>query len=100
MNLRSYDDDLVPLCERCWIDENSLWEADSVDIQGNIITRLLSVTVPIHLSPGAVNECYICNKITVVGIYTSVDNIDGDEIDLDQDMEVDIEEPIEPDDAA
>jgi len=75
-NMRTYDEDLVPVCERCWIEENSLWEADSVDINGNIITRLLSVTVPIQLSPGAVGDCYVCGHITVVGIYVSANEID------------------------
>lgn len=71
MRIRQYEDDLVPICERCWIDENSLWEPESVDSAGNIITRLISVTVPIRLVPGTVNDCYICDKLTVVGIYVS-----------------------------
>lgn len=79
-NLRKYNEDLVPVCERCWIEENSLWEADSVDISGNIITRLLNVTVPIQLSPGAVGDCYVCGHLTVVGIYVSAEEIDGTDI--------------------
>ena len=78
-HIRTYDENLVPICERCWIDENSLWEADSVDINGNIITRLISVTVPIELSPGAVSDCYVCGRLTVVGIYISSTELDGEE---------------------
>jgi hypothetical protein len=52
--IRDYDEDLVPQCELCWIQENSVWEPDSVDERGNIITRLVNVSVPLNLSPGAV----------------------------------------------
>ena len=76
MTVRSGEEDLVPLCEKCWIDENSVWEPDSVDERGNIITRLISVQVPIQLSPGAVNECFACGRVTVVGIYVSIDDIE------------------------
>ena len=95
-HIRTYDENLVPICERCWIDENSLWEADSVDINGNIITRLISVTVPIELSPGAVSDCYVCGRLTVVGIYISSTEIDGDE-ELDEPEEEQIHEEPKPD---
>lgn len=77
MTIRGGEEDLVPICERCWIDENSVWEPDSVDEKGNIITRLVSVNVPIQLAPGAVNECITCGRVTVVGIYVPIDEIDG-----------------------
>jgi hypothetical protein len=86
----------VPICERCWIDENSLWEADSVDINGNIITRLISVTVPIELSPGAVSDCYVCGRLTVVGIYISSIELDGEE-EIDELEEEPIHEEPKPD---
>jgi len=76
MTIRGIEDDLVPLCEKCWIDENSIWEPDSVDERGNILTRLVSVQVPIQLSPGSVNECFTCGRVTVVGIYVSIDEIE------------------------
>lgn len=76
MTIRDLDDELVPMCERCWIDENSVWEPDSVDERGNIITRLVSVNVPIQLSPGAVSECYRCGRVTVVGIYVPLDQVE------------------------
>ena len=82
--IRTYDENLVPICERCWIDENSLWEADSVDINGNIITRLISVTIPIEVSPGAVSDCYVCGRLTVVGIYMSSIELDGEDIEFDE----------------
>lgn len=80
MSIRDYNDDLVPLCERCWIEENSVWEPESVDMEGNILTRLVSVNVPIKLSPGTVCECFICGKVTVVGIYVSADDIEENDI--------------------
>ena len=96
-HIRTYDDSLVPICERCWIDENSLWEADSVDISGNIITRLISVTVPIELSPCAVSECYVCGRLTVVGIYISSVELDGEDAELDELEEEAIREEPTPD---
>lgn len=75
MTLRESTDDLVPLCERCWIEDNSVWELDSVDQNGNIVTKLISVSVPVDLSPGTINECASCGKITVVGIYVPIDDI-------------------------
>jgi hypothetical protein len=95
--IRTYDENLVPVCERCWIDENSLWEADSVDISGNIITRLISVTVPIELSPGAVADCYVCGRLTVVGIYMSSIELDGEDIELDELEEEPVHEEPTPD---
>jgi hypothetical protein len=92
-NLRTYDDDLVPVCERCWIEENSLWEADSVDINGNIITRLINVTIPVELSPGAIGDCYVCGRLTVVGIYTSANQLDGIDSEEDFRQELSQEEP-------
>lgn len=71
MRIREYTGDLVPICERCWINENSTWEPESVDEDGGITTRLVSITLPIKLVPGSANDCYICDKITVVGIYVS-----------------------------
>lgn len=76
--LRELDEDLGPQCELCWIRENSTWEPDSVDENGNIITRLVSVTVPLNLVPGAVQECISCGKVTVVGIYVPLDPTETD----------------------
>jgi hypothetical protein len=87
MSIRDYNDDLVPLCERCWIEENSVWEPESVDMEGNILTRLVSVNVPIKLSPGTVCECFICSKVTVVGIYVSADDIEEPDMDMEMDMD-------------
>lgn len=75
MTLRESTDDLVPQCERCWIEDNSVWELDSVDEVGNIITKLISVSVPVDLSPGSVAECYSCGRVTVAGIYVPVDEL-------------------------
>lgn len=75
MTLRESTDDLVPQCERCWIDQNSVWELDGVDSTGNVVMRLISVQVPIELTPGAVNECFTCDRITVAGIYVPHDQV-------------------------
>ena len=92
-NLRTYESDPVPVCERCWIEENSLWEADSVDINGNIITRLINVTIPIELSPGAIGDCYVCGRLTIVGIYVSASELDGLDLEVDFAEEPSQEEP-------
>ncbi len=73
--IRSYDDDLVPICEKCWIEDRSVWEPESVDQSGNIRSSLISVTVPMKLVPGIVNECFLCDKVTVVGLYVSIDEV-------------------------
>ena len=76
---REYGTNLVPQCELCWIRENSEWEPDGVDENGSIITRLVKVSVPLNLTPGAVCECITCGKVTVVGIYVPMEpEDDGD----------------------
>lgn len=92
MTLRESTDDLVPQCERCWIDRNSVWELDSVDEEGNIITKLISVAVPIELSPGSVAECYSCRRVTVAGIYVPIDDLyDDEEMEIQQKLPEDPE---------
>jgi hypothetical protein len=85
--IRDYDEDLAPQCELCWIRENSTWEPDSVDENGNIITRLVSVTVPLNLVPGAVCECISCGKVTVVGIYVPIEPYERENEDEDMTIE-------------
>lgn len=92
MTLRESTDDLVPQCERCWIDQNSVWELDGVNIDGNVIMRLISVQVPIDLSPGSVVECYTCDRITVAGIYVPHAQVHTD----DEPQELDETLPEEP----
>jgi hypothetical protein len=58
-----------PQCERCFVDENSAWEPESVGDDGSIISKLLSVTVPLELVTGEINVCCDCGEITVIGIY-------------------------------
>jgi len=64
------EEEFVPVCEKCWIDNNSFWEPESVSQDGKLVSRLIGVKVPMELSP-EVNECYSCGEVTVVGIYTS-----------------------------
>jgi hypothetical protein len=60
---------IYPQCERCWIKENSRWEPDGVSAEGNLVTRLSAVAVPLNLNVGEINICCTCGEITVVGIY-------------------------------
>jgi hypothetical protein len=75
---REYGSNLVPQCELCWIRENSEWEPDGVDENGNISTRLITVSVPLNLTPGAVCECITCGRVTIAGIYITLDDVDDD----------------------
>ena len=77
---REYGSNLVPQCELCWIRENSEWEPDGVDENGSIVTRLINVSVPLNLTPGAVCECITCGRVTVVGIYVAIDTTDDDDM--------------------
>ena len=92
MRIREHTGDLVPICERCWINENSVWEPESVDEEGGITTRLVSITLPIKLVPGSANDCYICDKITVVGIYVSENEL---YLEAEASMEKEVENNIE-----
>jgi hypothetical protein len=71
------EDERFPICERCWISANSNWEADSVDDTGNIITRLTKIAVPLVLDPGTVHSCVLCEKVTVVGLFITFDELDA-----------------------
>jgi hypothetical protein len=61
--------DAYPQCEVCWIKENSRWEPDGVSENGNLVSRLTAVAVPLNVNSGEVNICCTCGEITVIGIY-------------------------------
>ena len=65
-----------PQCEKCYVDENSMWEPESVGEDGSIISKLLAVTVPNEISTGQINVCAQCGDITVVGIYAEMEEDD------------------------
>lgn len=75
-----------PQCERCWITENSKWEADSMTSDGEMVIKLVSVLVPTAVLPGEINVCCTCGDLTVVGLYVSKDpnevefDVDPDDI--------------------
>lgn len=58
-----------PCCERCWIRDNSQWEPDGVSEEGKLITRLVSVAIPISTAPGRAYVCASCGDLTVVGLF-------------------------------
>jgi hypothetical protein len=58
-----------PQCEVCYIADNSQWEPESVGDDGSIVSRLVSVTIPIKLSPGSIRSCCDCGELTIAGIY-------------------------------
>jgi len=64
---------LVPVCEACWIKENSSWEPESVDDGGNIKLRLKGVSSPQYVKTGAVENCEECKSLTIAGIYKVTD---------------------------
>ena len=66
----------MPQCEVCFIEENSKWEADSVGDDGSLVSKLVAIAVPQELETGLVNICATCGDITIVGIYSEIDEND------------------------
>lgn len=73
---------VVPECERCWIIENSKWEADAMTADGELVVKLTSILIPSTVIPGEVHVCYRCGDLTIVGLYVEKDE---DEIQYDVD---------------
>lgn len=63
----------VPICEACWVKEKAEWEPESMDSSGNILMRLKGVPFPKTYSATSVENCSVCNSITIVGIYKLVE---------------------------
>ena len=99
--MRNIEDEKFPICERCWISENSSWEADSVGTNGDIVTRLTKIAIPLSLEPGTVHSCVLCDKVTIVGLFIDFEELDkvidstDDEEDEDDELEddEDLKEP-------
>jgi len=62
-----------PQCEKCYLEDNCAWEADSVGEDGSLVSKLTSVAVPLEISTGEINVCATCGDITVVGIYSELE---------------------------
>lgn len=62
-----------PICEKCWLDENTYWEPEGVDEDGMIISKLTKIALPGDLELGKVQTCCMCADITVVGLYVERD---------------------------
>jgi hypothetical protein len=60
---------LRPVCERCWLDENAVWEPESISEDGRILMSLKSVQVPEKLNTGEPESCSRCDGLTIAGIY-------------------------------
>jgi hypothetical protein len=71
-----------PQCEKCYLEENTQWEPESVGDDGSLISKLTAVTVPDQLKTGEINVCASCGEITIVGIYA---NMEPDEVQYDVD---------------
>ena len=67
------DTELLPICERCWLDENIIWEPEGVDEDGNIVSRLVGVPVPEDIEIGKIHICCMCADLTIVGLFVDRD---------------------------
>lgn len=63
----------LPVCEKCWLDENTIWEPEGVDEDGNIVSRLSGIAIPESLIPGKVHICCMCADLTIVGLFVERD---------------------------
>ena len=59
----------MALCELCFLDDHTRWEPESMDDQGQIMMRLVSVEVPEKVNTESVETCCMCGAITVAGIF-------------------------------
>ena len=59
----------MPICEVCWLGENTVWEPESISPDGKILMALKSVQVPEKLNTGEPEACSRCDGLTVAGIY-------------------------------
>lgn len=64
---------VVPQCERCYIKENSRWEADSVGEDGSLISKLIGILTPLALAPGNIYTCASCGEITIIGLFVEME---------------------------
>jgi len=57
------------MCESCWLVENTMWEPESMDENGQVFVRLVGVGMPEIVGADTVEVCCMCGELTVVGIY-------------------------------
>jgi hypothetical protein len=76
-----------PQCEKCYLEENTQWEPESVGDDGSLVSKLIAVSVPLEIKTGKINVCAQCGDITVVGIYAEMEEdsvqYDVDPLDVD-----------------
>jgi hypothetical protein len=59
----------MALCELCYLDDHILWEPESMNEDGQILMKLISVDVPEKVNTESVETCCMCGSITVAGIF-------------------------------
>lgn len=59
----------MAFCELCFLDDHTRWEPESMDDQGQIMMKLVSVDVPKKVNTESVETCCMCGAITVAGIF-------------------------------
>lgn len=57
-----------PQCERCWIEENSIWE--SLPGGGEV---LKSIRFPVRITEPEIKQCAVCGELTISGIFVRKD---------------------------
>lgn len=57
-----------PECEKCWINENAIWEP--IEGVGEV---LRGVRQPSRISEAPIEKCCMCGDITISGIYVRRD---------------------------
>jgi hypothetical protein len=62
----------MAFCELCFLDEHISWEPESMNEQGQILMRLISVDVPEKVNTDSVETCCMCGAITVAGIFQMI----------------------------
>lgn len=59
----------VPMCEVCYLIENTFWEPESVDSYGQVVMRLTEIIIPPKVNTNKLEVCEECGGITIAGIY-------------------------------
>jgi hypothetical protein len=68
----------APICERCWIERNSEWEAvPSMSMRDLNATRLVSIRMPVRILEPEIEICHWCIHPTIFGAYVRVEATDG-----------------------
>lgn len=61
-----------PICEKCFIELNIVWEFYSVNEDGELIMRMKSLESPFKINRNFMGVCAVCMNPTISGIYQLV----------------------------